>query len=133
MLDTLKKNRAFTDCTTPELEQVAKICDRVAVKKGEQLFAAGSPADTVYVVENGAIELRFHAVSYNVPQSIPVDRLFKGDLIGWSALNEGGQFTLAAAALEDTKLLRMHGEELSRLCAENHHFGNKAARRWWNW
>ncbi len=123
MLDTLRATPAFADCTTSELEQVAQICDRMTVKKGEQLFAPDSPADTVYVVVDGAIELRFHAVYYNEPQPIPVDRLFKGDLIGWSALSAGGHFTLAAVALQDTELLRMRGDQLQRLCADNHHFG----------
>jgi CRP-like cAMP-binding protein len=123
MLDTLKAARAFADCTPAELEKVAQICDRVTVKKGSPLFEPDSPADTVYVVANGAIELRFYATYYNAPQPVPVDRLFKGDLIGWSALSERGHFTLAAVALQDTELLRMRGDALQQLCADNHHFG----------
>jgi CRP-like cAMP-binding protein len=123
MLDALKATPAFVDCTISELEKVAQICDGITVKKGEQLFEPDSPADTVYVVVNGAIELRFYAIYYNEPQPVPIDRLFKGDLIGWSALSEGGRFTLAAVALQDTELLRMRGDKLQRLCADNHHFG----------
>ncbi len=123
MLDALKTTPAFTDCTTSELEQVSTICGKMTVKQGEQLFAPDSPADTIYVVEDGAIELRFYADFYNEPQPIPVDRLFRGDLVGWSALTEGGSFTLAAIALRDTSLLRMQGGELRKLCADNHHFG----------
>lgn len=123
MLDTLKATHAFAGCTTAELEQVVRICDRVTVKQGAPLFEPNSPADTVYVVVTGAIELRFYATYYNAPQPVPVDRLFAGDLIGWSALSERGQFTLAAVALQDTELLRMRGEALQRLCADNHHFG----------
>ena len=124
MLDTLKATGAFAGCTTSELEKVAEICDRLTVKKGERLFEPDSPAETVYVVVDGSIELRFYATYYHEPQPIPVDRLFKGDLIGWSAVTElRPHFTLAAVALEDTVLLRMPGERLRDLCAANHHFG----------
>lgn len=123
MIDALKATPAFADCTVPELEKVAQICDRITVTKGEPLFEPASPADTVYVVVTGAIELRFYALYYNEPQPVPVDRLFPGDLIGWSALSEGGHFTLAAVALENTELLQMRGDKLQRLCADNHHFG----------
>src|SRR5574337_1139574 len=123
MLDALRATPAFSGCTTSELEQVVTICDKMTIKQSEQLFAPDSPADTIYIVEDGAIELRFYADYYNEPQPIPVDRLFRGDLVGWSALSDDGYFTLAAIALRDTSLLRMQGVKLRKLCADNHHFG----------
>jgi CRP-like cAMP-binding protein len=123
MLDTLKETQAFAGCAAADLEKVAGICERISVKQGDRLLELGSPADHVYVVADGGMELRFHAMYYQEPQPIPVDRVFKGDLIGWSAIFERGQFTLEAVAMKDSKLLRIPAEKLRRLCDEDSQFG----------
>jgi len=124
MLDTLRATPAFVGSTTSELEAIASLCERVQVRRGERLFEPNTPAESVYIVADGAIELRFNAVYYNEAHEVSVDRLFQGDLVGWSALTElGGNYTLAARAVKDSELLRMPGDKLRGLCAENHHFG----------
>lgn len=124
MLDTLRATPAFEGSTTSELEAIAKLCERVQVRRGERLFEPDTPADSVYIVAQGAIELRFNAICYNEVLEVTVDRLFQRDLVGWSALTSaGGNYTLAATAVRDSELLRMPGDKLRDLCAENHRFG----------
>lgn len=124
MLDTVRATPVFAGSTTSELETIAGLCERVTVKRGERLFESNTPADSVYIVVEGAIELSFNAIHYNEAYPMSVERLFKGDLVGWSALTElRGNYTLAASAVQDSELLRMSGDKLRGLCADNHHFG----------
>lgn len=123
MLSVLKDARAFRGCTPQELQDVAEICQRVALKNGERVFEAKKPADYLYLVAKGAIELKFTVTYYRASKEITIDRILETELFGWSALGESRVYTLSAVAVRDSDLLRMDAKDLQTLCAENHHLG----------
>jgi CRP-like cAMP-binding protein len=123
MLELLKAAKIFVGCTTQELKDISNICQSISIKKGAQIFEAKSPADHLYIVANGGVELRFTVTHYFASQEITFDRKFKGEAFGWSALTEPNLYTLAAWAVKDSELLRLNAKDIKKLCSENYHLG----------
>ena len=124
MLSLLKKSKLFGECTNQELEKVAVACETKTVKAGDTILEAGTPAEYLYVVSEGSVELRFTVTHYNASQEIAIDRKFKGDVFGWSASAAARTFTLSAVAVRNSKLLRINRSDIKRLCTESDHFGH---------
>ena len=124
MLSLLKESKLFGECTDQELEKVAVACETNTAEAGETIFEAGTPAEHLYVVSEGSVELRFTVTHYNASQEIAIDRNFKGDVFGWSASAAARTFTLSAVAVRNSKLLRINRSDIKRLCTESDHFGH---------
>jgi CRP-like cAMP-binding protein len=124
MLSLLKESQLFTDCTAEVLKRVAAACEVVTFAAGQTVFEAASPAEYMYIVSDGCVELRFTVTSYAESREIPIDRLFKGDVIGWSAIVAPHIFTLSGVAVRDSTLLRIQGSSIRPLCVEDNHFGH---------
>ncbi len=123
MVDLLKESRVFKEFTTQELGKIANICARIALKDGERIFEAESPAEYLYIVAEGAVELHFKVIYYHALKEMTLDRKFKGEAFGWSALTEPNIYTLSALAMQDSELLRIKANDIIKLCAENNHLG----------
>ncbi len=124
MLSFLSESRAFGECTDDELKAVAALSDIVSVKAGETIFEAGSPADYLYVLADGYVNLRFRVTSYGAPKDVTIDRKSEGDILGWSAATKPYSFSLTAVADSDCRLWKILGADLKRMCSENDHFGH---------
>ncbi|MFQ5865186.1 MAG: Crp/Fnr family transcriptional regulator [bacterium] len=123
MIDLLKESRVFRECSTQELEAIAKICHRVTFKNGERICEAESPAEYLFIVSEGAVELRFKVTHYHAAKEITLDRKFKSEAFGWSALTEPFIYTLSALAMQDSELLRIKANDIKGLCTKNNHLG----------
>ncbi|MFQ6113592.1 MAG: Crp/Fnr family transcriptional regulator [bacterium] len=123
MIELLKEARVFKECTSQELQEIAKICQRRAFKNGERIFEAESPAQNLYRVAEGAVELNFKVVHYHASKEMTLDRKFKGEAFGWSALTEPFIYTLSAIAVQDSVLLTIKANDIKKLCTENNHLG----------
>lgn len=76
---------------------------------GEPLFAAGAPADRLYVVKSGSVQLCDAATGQ------PFARVGAGESFGEQALLPGGLRTAAASAAEPTVLLEISADSLKAL------------------
>jgi len=123
MIDLLEKAKVFRGSSRDELRAIATIAERVTSKDGESIFEAESPAEYLYVVSDGAVELRFEVTHYNATREITLDRKVSGDAFGWSALLEPGVYTISAWATRDSELLRFRASDLRSLCSENTRLG----------
>lgn len=123
MLDLLKEAKVFRECTTEELKEVADITQSLTLKNGERVFDAKNPAEYLYIVAKGAVELRFTVTHYRAAKEVTIDRILEKEAFGWSSLREPHPYTLSALAVKDSKLLRLSAKDVKRLCAENHHLG----------
>jgi signal-transduction protein with cAMP-binding, CBS, and nucleotidyltransferase domain len=123
MVELLKEAKIFKNCSNQELNDISNICETISVNEGEQVLEAKSPADHLYVIADGCIELRFTVTHYFSSQEITLDRKVKGEAFGWSALTEPHLYTLAAWAVKDSKLLRLKADDIKSLCSKNHHLG----------
>lgn len=123
MKDILKETRIFKECSEQELQKISQLCEFVSYKKDEKIFDARSPAEYLYIVADGAVELRFTVTHYLASSEITIDRKFKSDVFGWSALTKPHIYSLAAFAIKDTNLIRLHETQLKQLCVDNNHLG----------
>ncbi|MFQ5705985.1 MAG: Crp/Fnr family transcriptional regulator [bacterium] len=123
MIELLRHVKLFDQLKPDELQDVAKICERISCKSGDRIFEAESPAEYLYVVGNGSVELRFNVTHYHASKEITLDRKFNGDTFGWSALTEHKIYTLSALAMQDSELLRLRAEDMTSLSNDNNSLG----------
>jgi signal-transduction protein with cAMP-binding, CBS, and nucleotidyltransferase domain len=123
MIQVLKESRLFRECTNQELEEIADVCTTVTFKNGEHIFEAKSFAEYLYIVSEGAVELRFEINYYNASQELILERKTRGEAFGWSALTKPNIYTLTALAVQNSDLLILNDRDLRELCAKNDHLG----------
>jgi CRP-like cAMP-binding protein len=123
MIELLRESTLFGECTPAQLEAVAARCTRCEYATGAVIFEAHAPADHLYIVERGPVELHFALTCYGATQQIAVDRKLRGDVVGWSALVAPRRYALSAAAMHDATLLRIRSADLDALFAD-HHLGH---------
>lgn len=128
MIELLRESTLFGGCTPAQLEAVAARCTRHAYPAGTSIFEAQTPADHLYVVERGPVELHFTLTCYGATQQIAVDRKLRGDVVGWSALVAPRVYSLSAAAMHDATLLRIGRDDLDTLLVDSH-FGQVVMSR----
>lgn len=123
MPELLAKVRVLEECTDRELLALGDICQSMPAQEGDRIFEAGDPADFLYFVVDGVVELRFEVKHYLATSEIAIDRIREGGIFGWSALAESKAYTLSAVAARGSELLRVPAAEVRGLCSNNHHFG----------
>jgi CRP-like cAMP-binding protein len=102
---------------------------------GEVILRQGEPAEFLYVVTDGMVEMSFKPYDGN---PITVSHVEKGGLFGWSAVLGSDRYTSSAIAIEDVKALRLRGDELRELCLEHpeagkdilEHLADGVSSRW---
>ncbi len=123
MIDLLKQSSLFEGLNAEELQQFANVAQFLKVKKGDRIFEAGSPAEFLFVIGAGEIDLRFKVTYYNALAELSLDTKSRGEAFGWSALIGPHRYTLSAIALADSALLQMNQTDIKRLCEANNHLG----------
>jgi len=123
MFQILKESRLFNECTNQELNEISKICKKITFKTGEHIFEAKSFAEYLYIVSEGAVELRFTISYYNVSQEITLERKTSGEVFGWSALTKPNLYTFTAMAIQDCDLLSLNERDIRELCKKSEHLG----------
>jgi CRP-like cAMP-binding protein len=124
MLDLLEGARIFEGCSTQHLQDVARVCERISVEEGERIFEAKAPAEYFYVVTDGVVKLCCNVNHYNALNEISLERNYKGDAFGWSALVEPYIYTLSAIAGRDSELLKISGMKIRKMSMDDDHFGS---------
>lgn len=128
MIDILKDCRVFQGCSSEELAEIMKICERVTCESGERIFEDGQPAAYLYIVIEGLVELRFKVTHYYAATEIVLNREVQGNACGWSALVEPFTYTLSAVVTKNADLIRIKAEDIKSLCADNNHLGHTVMR-----
>ena len=108
----LSQIQLFAQLDTDERAVLAQVMSRRSAAAGEQLFHAGDPGDSMFVVESGVIEL---FVTDTTGQKIVLHESKPGDFFGELSLLDGGSRTASAKAVEPTSLLVLDREDLLQL------------------
>jgi CRP/FNR family cyclic AMP-dependent transcriptional regulator len=75
------------------------------------IFSAGDPADVMYYILSGEVELTIHGESIGTDSS--------GDIIGEMAMVPLATRSATATSLSDVKLARLNHQQLRELAIEN--------------
>jgi len=87
-----------------------------ACLSGTYLFEQGAPADYLYIILSGKVEVSFKPYD-GIP--ITVSRVGKDSLCGWSAVVGSEKYTSSAIAIKNLKAYRVRGSELRKLCMDH--------------
>jgi len=106
-------------------------------RSGETVIQQGKPADYLYFIVTGTVEVSFKPYDGT---AITVSHVGKDGLFGWSALVGSPIYTSSVRAIEDLETVRIQGTELRKLCVEHPEAGreileqiaNVASSRWKN-
>ena len=92
--------------TSPRvLATLRKLASVLALKSGSELFQQGDKADTLYVLDEGTLEI---SVISDDGRRLALNVLRSGTIFGEVALFEGGQRSATVTALEGCRVLRIH-------------------------
>lgn len=109
--ETLRRFPLFGGIAPDALSDIALMANETFVREGEWLFGEKDPADAIYLILDGAIELKINLDEAGSRHG-DLDRLGRGDLVGWSALIETAVFTLGAKALTGVRLVEIDATQL---------------------
>ncbi len=126
--ETLRCYPLFAGLDNATLKVLAMAGEYVRIGKGEWLFYEGETADALYMLLEGAIELRI-ALDSAKTRHVSLCTLISGDIVGWSALVEPYIYHLSAVALADSTLARWDGVYLCELMTHNPATGYKLMSR----
>jgi CRP/FNR family transcriptional regulator, cyclic AMP receptor protein len=118
--ELLRRYPYFADVSEEALKEVAMISEESSGAAGETLFKQGDPAEWLYVMTEGEIDLQYELGSGELRT---VDTLVAGDLAVWSAVVEPFRCTASGTIRKDTKLLAIQGAKLRELMETNHDLG----------
>ena len=80
------------------------------------LFEQGDPAENLFAVVSGEVVVNFKP---DDGPSIIVARVHPGSIVGWSAALGSRRYTSSGMCTTLTRLLRVRGDDLRRLCLQH--------------
>lgn len=102
-----------------QIEQALAHGSHVSLHSGEQLFALGSEADRIFIIERGRIRLTLPMQVRGKEEEVLVEDMGPGQTVGWSALIPPYRFTLRASASVDTEMIALSRDFLRELFASD--------------
>lgn len=108
----LRRSEFFRHWDATHLDALRKQAEYRHLARGDLLFAHGDPGDAMFVILNGAMQIRFHN---GAGQYIDLATLREGESVGEMALIDDAPRSADAVALVDTELLCVNREGFSAL------------------
>ena len=127
----LASSQLFGELTDGELDKIAALSREGVYEAGTTVFREGDPARDLYIVEDGkvVIEMKIRLGPGGPGRQGAIDVITKGEVFGWSAIGERQTLTMSARCIEDTKVIALDGERLSRLFDEDSHIGSRVRKK----
>lgn len=102
---------------------IADICSEAQHTDGITLFKEGEPAHTLYILEEGIVDLLIDSDTfiYSLTE--------RSEVFGWSSLVEAATYTATAVTMTDTKVVKIPTKNLHRIFDENPEVGHIVFKR----
>jgi CRP/FNR family transcriptional regulator, cyclic AMP receptor protein len=111
--EILRRYPYFGGINDESLKQVAMLADEVTVPAGKQMFNEGDPAQYLYLILRGEVNIQY---LLGTGELRTVDTLVDGDLLVWSAMVEPYKTTAVGTTTKETQLVRIAAPRLRALC-----------------
>ena len=95
-----------------EVEQVMALGTRLLVPSGGTLFRLGDPAERIFLMVRGRIQLTLPMQLRGRDEEILIEEKSPGQTVGWSALIPPHRFTLSARAPLESELFALERDAL---------------------
>ncbi len=109
----LRNVHVFAALEPALLERIAALATDVSLRRGEWLFRQGEPADGLYVVRVGHLE-----VFAEGSEAQAINTLTRGAVLGELALLSGSERSASIRALRDTEILKIDKAHFDRLLSD---------------
>ena len=126
----LEKVGLFQGLEPNDLSQIEPWCSEKEYKRDEKIFSGGKrlgggdPANQLYILTEGAVELRFDISLRETDKEMKVDSVKPGQAFGWSSMVPPYRYTLSAYCSSDTlKLIELRRDVLTRIFNNNNRIG----------
>jgi CRP/FNR family cyclic AMP-dependent transcriptional regulator len=125
LMETLKQVELFQGLTQAQLERLSALCQSRVWSHREMIFEQGDPADILYIIASGQIEIAVQKQGILQPEVY----LGAGQIIGEMGLVDSGTRSASAIAAEDgTTVYSIRAEELNDLCEQDTALGYRLMR-----
>ena len=108
------------------LRLLADCATRVAFEANQVVFREGETANRFYLIERGEVVLETNTAA---GKTVVIDRIGKGDLLGWSWLFPPHLWHFTARASEATTAIFFYGTILREYCEKDHTLGYALLKR----
>jgi len=120
--EMLRRYPFFAFMNHDQLREVAMIAEEKNIEAGVTLFEGDDPANALYLLREGNIELHYHIKDergMERPQDYLVGMINPGEVLGISGLIRPYKYTTSAISGETSQLLEFDAVSLRRLCDED--------------
>jgi CRP-like cAMP-binding protein len=112
-----RSSEIFEGLTPEELREIIQLAEHRALDAGDLLFAEGDDAEALYVVADGAVEVRSHSPG---GEPIVLADLGPGSVVGEMSILEGGERSATVEALRNAELFRVSRGAFESLRSRDH-------------
>lgn len=116
IIELISSQRYFKDLPAEHLKSLSGCADFVHFQSGHQIFSLGQTATQFYLLISGSVTL-------SMPSSqrgdITIQKLYAGDLLGWSWLYPPHKWHFDAKTTEDTVALAFDVTAFLMLCEQD--------------
>jgi CRP-like cAMP-binding protein len=116
----------FKELDERQINLLKPLFESFSCPAGTVILRQGAPAEFIYFVVRGAVEMSFKPYDGN---PITVSHVEKGGLFGWSAVVGSPEYTSSAIAIEEVEAFRVHGSDLRKFCVQNPEAGRDILER----
>ena len=106
----IQEAELFKGIASHIIDEIAELVSEEAFPLGHVIFQKGDFADSLFILEEGEINITIQgrkSISFQVNQS--------GNIFGWSALVEPNQYTATAECVKESKVIKIDGDRLIRI------------------
>lgn len=117
--ELLRRYPFFGALDDRQLKAVAMITEELSFEAGETLFDINQPAEALYLLAEGSVELYYVVADEFDPtlrKEFYVSDISPGEVVGISALIEPYQYTSTVRAASASRVVRVEGGGLRALC-----------------
>lgn len=120
--EALASSPLLHDLGEARVARIAAAGTEVEVGSGEMLVEQGGLPNALYVILSGRLEVTFHN---EAGDRLTLNEIGAGEIIGEMALLLGGRRASTVRALEDSRVLRISGDDFRGLLAEDERFAER--------
>ena len=122
--EILRRYPFFGHLDEEQLSQIAMIADESTFEKGDTIFKEGQKADSLYLLEEGSVDLFYQSQEEHDPRSVRkflVGEINPGEVFAISVFIDPYILTATAVAGQNGQLLKIKGPELRAMFDKDNH------------
>ena len=117
--EVLRRYPFFCCLNEEQIKKVAMIADEISIREGEIIFKEGQPADSLFLLVSGSIELFYEVVdddNHEERRIFSVGNINAGEPFGLSSVVENPDLTATAKMRKAGKAIKIDAAKLCALC-----------------